>query len=73
MGRGKDLDVLNLTSNEAVCVDARGSITVLIFMPMLRALGGSRVRKSRVGREDARNGLNFVFTSVMNLVIILGS
>lgn len=54
-------------------VDARGSRLVVSFMPPLaRALGGRLARNSRVDREAAENGLNFVFTSVMNLVIMLG-
>lgn len=42
-------------------------------IPAERAFGGSAARKSRVAREVAEKGLNFVFTSVMNLVIMFSA
>lgn len=40
--------------------------------PWLRAEGGMLVRNSRADLDPAEKGLNLVFTSVMNRVIILG-
>lgn len=53
-------------------VEARGSRVVLICIPAARALAGRLLRKSRVARERMEKGLNFVFTSVMKRVIMVG-
>ncbi len=44
---------------------------MVIPIPLARALGGRKDRKSRAVRALAEKGLNLVVTSVMNLVIIL--
>lgn len=49
----------------------RGISDELIFMPVVRALGGRCVRKRRAGLAQAENGLNLAVTSLMNFVIIL--
>lgn len=41
-----------------------------ICMPLARASGGREERKSLVARERREKGLNLVFTSVMNRVIM---
>lgn len=67
------LNILNLTTRELGSVDALGKSLVSIFMPACRALGGSSVRNSRADFARGENGLNFVETSVMNLVIIFAA
>lgn len=52
-------------------VELRGKRLVLICMPLDRALGGRLLRKSLVARERIEKGLNLVFTSVINRVIIV--
>lgn len=42
-----------------------------IFMPVLRAPGGRKERKRRAVFALGLNGLKTVFTSVMNLVIMI--
>lgn len=64
--------VLNFTVNNVFSVAVRGSSFVPMTMPWLRADGGRTERNSRADRAPAENGLNLVFTSVMNRVIILG-
>lgn len=46
---------------------------MLICMPVDRALGGRLLRKSLVARERMEKGLNLVFTSVINRVIIVSA
>lgn len=65
-------NTLNFTCNEVFSVADRGSSFVLMAMPWLLAEGGRFVRKSRADLEPAEKGLNLVWTSVMNRVIILG-
>ena len=63
--------VLNLTLKLAGSEVPRGRRVVLMSMPWARAAGGMAARNRRVARDAVEKGLNFVFTSVMNLVIIL--
>lgn len=71
-GEGGRWSVLNLTCSEVFSVAVRGSSFVVMETPWLRAEGGMLVRNRRADREPAEKGLNLVFTSVMNRVIILG-
>lgn len=49
----------------------RGSILVVMLMPLCRAPGGRNDRKRRAAFACGEKGLNRVVTSVMNRVIIL--
>lgn len=71
-GVGRERDLLNFTCNEVFSIADRGSSFELMAMPWLLADGGRCVRKSRADLEPAEKGLNLVWTSVMNRVIILG-
>jgi hypothetical protein len=65
--------ILNLTISTGGSVDVRGNKLVFTFIPpATRAFAGRLARKSRVDRAAAMKGLNLVFTSVINLVIMVG-
>lgn len=63
--------VLNLTCSDVFSVVVRGRSFVEMETPWLRAEGGMLVRNSLADLEPTEKGLNLVFTSVMNRVIIL--
>lgn len=65
------INTLNLTWIKLGSVEVRGSIVEYICMPLARASGGRAERKSLVARERREKGLNLVFTSVMNRVIMV--
>lgn len=52
-------------------MEVRGKRVVFICI-LCRALGGRELRNNRVALERIEKGLNLVFTSVMNRVIIVG-
>lgn len=62
---------LNFTRRVAGRVEVRGKRVVFICI-LCRALGGRELRNNRVALERIEKGLNLVFTSVMNRVIIVG-
>lgn len=59
-----------MTCRELGSADARGSSWVVIFMPLARAVGGRKERKTRAAFARGEKGLNRVVTSVMNRVIM---
>lgn len=63
--------VLNLTCSDVFSVVVRGRSFAEMETPWLRAEGGMLVRNSLADLAPAEKGLNLVFTSVMNRVIIL--
>lgn len=53
-------------------MEFRGRSWVVMFMPLERALGGRKERKSRAALALAEKGLKRVDTSVMKRVSMLG-
>jgi hypothetical protein len=68
---GRKEGILNVKCTRLGSLDARGKSLVSIFMPFARAPGGRKERKRRAVFALGLKGLKTVFTSVMNLVIIL--
>lgn len=64
-------DALNIKCTRLFSLDMRGRSLVSIFIPVLRAPGGRKERKSRAVFALGLKGLKTVFTSVMNLVIMM--
>lgn len=65
------MSILNFSFTILGSFDARGRSLVSILIPPLRAPGGRNERKRRAVLALGLKGLKTVFTSVMNLVIIL--